>query len=693
MGRGKKTWALGSAAAAVLGTLAGACLPGSGPPLQPYKDDAGSPPPTSLGDDASNFLDVDLGDPFAVTGLNPAHGPWTGGTHVDVHGRGFPSNLRIFVGGVEIPSANVLATDPTHAAATTPPGTPGPADVTVLDDGNGQERTLPAGFFYDAFDVEPSSGSTTGGTRITLTGSGTAWKAGTTVAVDGKPCTTVAVTDAQHLACSTPPDTTGAKDVTVTDPDGTFAQASDAFTYSDSPDGYRGGLAGGALAGNLEVLAFDGFVGTPIAGAHVIVGGQLASALVQATDASGIAQFSDPSLTGSVTVTVAAKCHQPITFVGDPVDNVTVYLTPVLDPSCAAGDPPSSGAYVGVDGGLIQGELVWPGSYEFKRSAWTNVPQPTRSTERQAAYVFTADGVPYDTFQLPPASAAITPSSSGTLGYAYSIPAYPGNATVYALAGIEDRSVTPPTFVPYAMGVVSGVGVAPSTETTGVDISMTTLLDHEVTLAPRPPAVSPAGPDRLVSTASVTLGADAYAILPQGTQTTLLPMSGNVVFAPVPALDGTLAGQSYVLSAEAVTGPNLGMPVSVVSRIQTTDSNDPIAVGGFLGVPVLDEPATGTWSGTHASVEVTGQPDLLVMVVASGGGLVDWTIAAPGPTASFDLPDLGTFPDGVGLVHGAITTTVYVAAINGFDYGALRYGQLGPSAWNAYAADARTGAY
>ena len=690
-------------AAAVIGavvalTAAGACLPGSGPPLNVYQDDAGAPPPTNLDEDGGAARsDVDLGDPFAITGLAPSHGAWSGGTRATLRGRGFSSKLRVWVGGTEVASSDLFASDPTRAAIVTPPGTPGAADVKIRDDATAMERTLPAGFFYDAFVVEPSSGATSGGTRVALTGKGTHWAggaggaSGTTVAIDGKPCSAVAVADATHLQCTTPADAVGTKDVVVTNADNTTIQARDAYTYSDSPDGYRGGLSGGALNGTLEVLVFDAWIGKAIPGAKAIAGGNLATAVVGATDASGVAQLVDARLTGKVTVTVAAKCHQPITFVDVPVDTVTAYVTPTLDPACAQGDPPSSGGGTGSDGGVIEGELVWTGAPEGHRADWHNVPNPVRATERRAAYVFLASGSPLDTFQLPPKDQATTITSDGTIGYAYAVSAWPGNLTIYALAGIEDRSFMPAHFTAYAMGVVRGVPVYPSTKTTGVDIPMTTVLDHEVTLTPNPPVAAPRGPDRFYAQLAVTVGTNAFATIPTGATTTFLPVSGNVPFAGVPGLDGTLSGESYAITAAAVTGASLGIPASIVTRIDTTDSNSPVVVSGFLGIPWLREPSTGTWIGTHARVDTSGAFDLMRVDIESGGGLVTWMILAPGTTTSFDLPDLSTLPNGVGLVRGAISSTAYVARINQFDYGKLRYGQFGSGSWNAYAIDFLTG--
>jgi hypothetical protein len=679
---------------AVLGIAAlAACLPGSGPPLNPVVDDAGRPPPTSFGDDAGAVDEVNLGPPFAVTGLQPSHGPWTGGTRTTVSGRGFSSKIAVWMGGTQLDPSDVFASDPTRAAVVTPPAAPGPADVRVRNVNTAEEATLPAGFIYDAFSVTPGTGSTTGGTRIALYGSGTAWTTASTVTVGGTPCTAVAFTDATHLACTTPAHGPGSQNVTVTNADGTADQADDAFVYSDSPDGFRGGLYGGALSGTLNVLAFDAWTGVPLTGGQVIAGSNIATALVATIGSSGAAQIASPTLSGTVTVTVAAKCHHPWTYVDVPVDTVTVYLNPTLDPACA-GDPPSSGNYVPIDFGGVDGELVWPDGIEFQRGAWSGVPQ-AGPNERQAAYVFTAVGSPVSSFGLPDPSTATTPQSIGQLGYTYSLGATPGNQTVYALAGLEqdDASGHMVSFEPFVMGVVRGVPVVPNQTTAGVDIPMSTILDRTVGTVPQPPAPTSRGPDRLVSTLAMNLGAGQFAILPQGSKTSLLPVGGSVSFVGVPSLSGTLASASYDLSAAAVTGSGNGVPLSVVTGIETTDANGTVTLGGFFTVPSLVQPSGAQWSGTHVALQATGPVDLALFLVSSGGGMVDWEIIAPGTDLSFDVPDLSHLSGVATLQHGAITTTFAVARMNGFQYGRLRSGQLQSSAWSAYAEDVAQGAY
>lgn len=672
-----------------------ACLPGGGPGL--LEPEEGSAPPIDLGGDSGlPRSDVDLGDPFALEGLSPSHGPFTGGTRARLSGRGFTTKLRVFLGDVEVPPSSFIAGDPTRAAVVTPPGRPGFVDVRIRDDASAKERVLKNGFYYDAFVVSPDTGATSGGTRIRLTGSGTVWDAGTKVAIGGTECTGVVVSNPTTIDCLTPASSPGAKDVTVTTPDGKTAQARDGFTYSDAPDGYRGGLSGGAFAGTVRVLAFDSLTGTPLPGSYVVAGTSIAGGVVKTTSTSGVAEIN--GLPGTkVTITIGSKCHQPITYVDVPVDTVIAYLPIIKTPSCIP-DPESlgGGGPGGRFGGIVEGQIVFPGGAEFQRAGWTTVPAPSRPTERRAAYVFTANGSPGEAFQLPPATSAITPDAEGKAGYSFSEVVFPGNVTIYVVAGLEDRSEDPPRFIPYAMGVAKGISVPAQTRVTGVDVMMDILFDHQVTIAPQPPAQGPRGPDKLLATTAVTLGSAGYAIVPRGYQVVSLPAPPSIPLTGVPSLDHGLTGEQYVLGAAAATGPDLQRPASVVSRIRTTNASDPVTLSGFIGVPVHGQPGTGSWNSTH--VEYTGgagAADIGIVNVSSSYGLVTWTIVAPAAVKSFDVPDLNALPiaDKLGIVPGPIVTTVYVARVDGFNYGRLRSGQLTQGAWNAYAFDSLSGAY
>ena len=684
--------ALGAIALPLL--FAFACLGGGGPGLRD-KEDSSAPPTDLGGTDGATKYDVDLGDSFAILGLNPSHGPFTGGTRTILGGKGFPSKLRVWIGNTEIDPSAVLASDPTRAAVTTPPGDPGPATVRIRDDKTAKERVLPAGFTYDAIVVVPDSGATGGNTRVTVQGSGTSWISGTKVDFGGSPCLNVSVLDATHLECTTPSHGgPGAVEVTVTTPDMKFVQARDAFSYGDSPDGFRGGLSGALLGGSIEVIALDNWTGMPVPGATVILGSTLGQAIVRQANAQGIVNVTDPRLKGKVTVTIAEKCHQPYTFVDVPVERVTAYLDPVFDLACASGDPPSISGK-GKDVGLVSGELVFGNTGEVQVRDFVGVPKPVRPTERRAAYVFVASSSLDRVFQLPSPGSATTPESGGKIGFDYSLTWYPGNLTIYALAGIEDDhgDAAAPTFIPYVMGVVRGVPVQPKTQTAGVDVAMNLYLSHEVTIAPQPPPMTGRGPDRVTGKIAITVGPSLFAFLPQGTQSAFLPNPGTLSFTGVPAMVGDLVGESYVVGAAAVTGADPHVPISAVQKVKTNNANVPIAIGGFLPVPAPSAPGAGPWGGTHVTVSAPGTWDLMLTTVRSGYGLVTWSIVAPSGATDFDVPDLALAGPRLGLAKGPITTTVYTARIDNFAYTKLRYGQLSSGAWSAYAYDDATGIY
>jgi hypothetical protein len=154
-----------------------------------------------------------------------------------------------------------------------------------------------------------------------------------------------------------------------------------------------------------------------------------------------------------------------------------------------------------------------------------------------------------------------------------------------------------------------------------------------------------------------------------------------------------LSEASYDLTAQAVSGAALDVPLSVVTNIETTNANDPVALGGFFPIPRFVQPSSGAWPAVHVEVIAAGPTDLVVLDVTSGQGLVTWRLVAPGGATSFDVPDLARIAGVAGLLRGPIRSTLSVARIDQFEYGRLRYGQLTKGAWSAYAQDTAMGSY
>ena len=77
--------------------------------------------------------------------------------------------------------------------------------------------------------VAPAAGGTTGGTAVTI--SGTGFMTGATVAIGGTAATSVTVVNAQTITSVTAPHSPGAVAVVVTNPDGQLATRANGFTY------------------------------------------------------------------------------------------------------------------------------------------------------------------------------------------------------------------------------------------------------------------------------------------------------------------------------------------------------------------------------------------------------------------------------------------------------------------------------
>ena len=686
---------LGLSAAAIFTVLAPtACIATSptGIRRQTDQDTGGGGGFATGGGPTTSSFDAGDDDPHMTIGCEPAHGPFLGGQRVLVRGKGFGADVRVWFGDVEADAKGAVIVDDTRVQVTAPAGAAGPVDVTTQNGADeSTRRTLPAGYVYDAAYAVPDEGPTSGGTKIEINGQNTKFDATTVVKIDGKDCADVTVQSETTLSCTVPPGTPGSKPLLVKTGDGDPIIVLDGYTYQDSDNGFKGGLDGSPLDGKLKVLVFDNYTGEAIPGATAIVGTDINTALLGTADGGGVVVFEDPSLNGPRTVTITGHCHSPITFVDVPVDAVTVYLDPVLTPECASeGDPPPVGGK-GALAGVVQGELVWEGGVEFKKAPWTNIPAPIGPNEQQAAYVFTATTDPTYPFQLPAPSARIGPEADGEVGYEFSSAIAAGNRALYALAGIEDRSVYPNKFTAYAMGVVKGVPVVPQQITQNVYISMTKTLDQALTLDIDGPTPGPKGPDRLRATVAIQLGNDGFALLPVGLKTPLLPFDGLLPFVGVPSLDLELYGATYYVTARAATGQAAAAPIAAVNRLLATSTATPLPVKDFVGIPSVVDPAQNdAWDGRHLSASYgPGSPvQISVWDITSGNGLVHWLIAVPQADHDIEVPDLSGFLSDFGaLTPGPIVMSLTGGRFETFDYGKLRYRHLRPSGMAAYALD------
>jgi hypothetical protein len=108
-----------------------------------------------------------------VSSVSPASGPVTGGTSVTVSGTGFASGATVDFGTVAATAVDVLSS--TSLTATSPAGTEA-VDVKVTTGGGTSSASAADQFTYLAAptvsSVSPASGPVTGGTSVTVSGTG-----------------------------------------------------------------------------------------------------------------------------------------------------------------------------------------------------------------------------------------------------------------------------------------------------------------------------------------------------------------------------------------------------------------------------------------------------------------------------------------------------------------------------------------
>jgi plastocyanin len=183
------------------------------------------------------FMTVVQGNPVpTISGIAPNNGPPAGGTSVTISGSNFGSGATVKFGTNAATNVNVVSS--TSITATTPAHNEGAVDVTVTNS-DGQTAIATQGFTYVGLkitSVSPNSGSTSGGTNVTIAGS--AFQSGATVKFGARSATNVNVVDSNTIIATTPLGPANEQlqvDVVVTNPDGKSATLHPGFTYSVPP--------------------------------------------------------------------------------------------------------------------------------------------------------------------------------------------------------------------------------------------------------------------------------------------------------------------------------------------------------------------------------------------------------------------------------------------------------------------------
>ena len=573
----------------------------------------------------------------AVTGVTPVAGPTSGGTPVTLTGSGFVAgSTTVSFGGVNATGASCTST--TTCVATSPPGTAGAVDITVLTPG-GTSATGPSDrFSYEAVpavaSITPPAGPTSGGTAVTVSGSG--FTADSTVAFGTTPATSLTVTDATTLVAVSPAGTAGPVALTVTSPGGTSPPVvADSFTYDATPAVSAVSPSAGPLAGGTAVTV----TGTGFTGDATVAFGTTPATSVTVTDATTLVAIS-PAGTGTVDLTVTnAGGTSPAVgsdlFTYDPAPTVTAVAP-------AAG-PVAGGTPVTVTGsGFVAGTTV---AFGTTPAATVGVTSTTSLAVTPAAA--TAGRVDVT---------VTTPGGTSTTGPADS----------YTFDNIPVLTAVAPDVGPTGGGTgvtLTGTDLA---GTTSVAFGSTPATSFTVDSATRVTAVAPAEAAGTVDVVATTpggttpTGADAYTYFDAPTVTSVAPDAG-------PDLGGTtvaIAGTGFVTGGTSVSfGGVAAAPVACATSISCTVTSPPTATGAgpvdvtvttpggtSTAVPASDTftyddvpavtsvaPAAGPLAG-GTTVTVTGATSITATAPAGSAGTVDVTVTTPGGTSALSAP-------------------------------------------------------
>uniref|UniRef100_UPI000A470A2F beta strand repeat-containing protein n=1 Tax=Nocardia shimofusensis TaxID=228596 RepID=UPI000A470A2F len=553
--------------------------------------------------------------------LDPTSGPESGGTTVTLTGVGFTGATAVSFGGT--PATSFTVVSDTEITATAPAGT-GVEQVTVTTVG-GTSGGVP--FTYVAApaltSLDPTAGPETGGTTVTLTGTG--FTGATAVDFGATPATFMVVSDTQIAAIA--PAGTGVQQVTVTTVGGTSGGVP--YTYVAVPsisgiDPDEGPTTGGTTV----TVTGSGFTGATA----VTFGGTPATSFTVVSDTQITATA--PAGTGVELVTVTTvggvSNGAPFTYVVAPV---LIALDPTVGPE-------AGGTTVTLTGTGFTGATA----VDFGATPATSftVVSDTEIT-------------------------AIAPAGTGIESVTVTTVGGVSNGVPFVYVAAPALAVLAPTVGPETGGTtvtLTGTGFAGAT---AVDFGATPATSFTVVSDTQITATAPAGTGvELVTVTTVGgtsnglpfayVAAPALASLapPTGPETggTTVTLTGTgftgataVDFGATPAISFTVDSDTQIT---AIAPAGTGVQQVTVTTVGGTSNGSPFT---YVAVPVLAvlAPAVGPETG-GTTVTLTGTGFTGASAVSFGG------TPATSFTVVSDTEITATAPAGTGVEQVTVTT-------------------------------------
>ena len=267
---------------------------------------------TKSGADQFTYTSVPI-----VTGVTPSAGPLAGGTTVTIQGENFVSGVTVDFGGKQASNVSASANGST-ITATSPAGSAGTVDITVTTQGGVSTTNAADHFTYvpapTVSKVDPSTGSTGGGTTVTITGadfSGTGYTV-TAVNFGNSAATGVSVSaDGTSITATTPTGSAGTANVVVVTPGGSSSVIP--FTYVAPPVVEKISPSSGKVSGGTSVT----ITGTGFTGATVVNFGSNNPATSVTVNSDTSISAVSPAGTDTVDVTVTTPIGTSATSADD----------------------------------------------------------------------------------------------------------------------------------------------------------------------------------------------------------------------------------------------------------------------------------------------------------------------------------------------------------------------------------------
>ncbi|MDR3502421.1 MAG: IPT/TIG domain-containing protein, partial [Legionella sp.] len=552
-----------------------------------------------------------------ISSVSPNTGSVQGGTLLIISGSGFVPGTTVTLGGVDATSVIVL--NSTTLTAVTPAYVSGSLIKDVTVNNSAGNFTLHSGFTYIGVapvlsTISPISGSVTGGTTVTITGTG--FIPGMTVSFGGVAATDVEAVNATTLTAVTPSHAAGVVDVVVNN-GVSSATSVGAYTYiANAPVLTAISPATGGVNGGITVT----LTGTGLTGMTAVTFGGVSATDVVVTNDTTITAVVPAYVSGPLVVDViVSNGSTNATLVGG-----FTYLSAA--PTISAISPNSSSITGGITAtisgsGFVPGTTVTIGGVTASAITIVNSTTLTLTVPAYVSGSLVADVVVNNG----------TGSATLTGGFTYVV----GAPTLSGISPSTGSSAGG------TLVTITGTGFTPGTTVTfgGVAATNVNVGSANTLTAVTPAYVNGAFTVDVVVNNGVSNATLSHAFTYQATAPTLTsvtPNTDSVTGGATITVNGSGFGAGTSLAIGGITATNIQ-----ITNSTTLTATVPAYVSGSLIKDVVVNNGAGIATLTAGFTYIESVPGLSGLTPGTGSILGGTTVTltgsgfAPGTTVTF----------------------------------------------------------